>query len=168
MKNLGKELLVLAGLVAVFMILENGLGKVLYHFSLISIATDQFDIHWNNFWLHSCWSTMGLISTVCYASWLLKLNPWKTIQFLGVKAFNSKQALVGILTALPVLAAHWISLQFYSPGVGLRSNWAPYLAYLIVSAGLFEELTFRGMIFSIFEKTILLWWPRPSQAYFGV
>jgi len=153
MKSLGKELLVLAGLIAAFMISENLLGKVLIHFSLISIATDQFDIHWNNFWLHSCWSTVGLISTICYVSWLLKLNPWKTIQFLGVKAFNSRQVLVGVLAAFPVLAVHWISLEFYSqPGVGLRSNWAPYLAYLIVGAGFFEELTFRGMFFQCFRK----------------
>jgi membrane protease YdiL (CAAX protease family) len=81
------------------------------------------------------------------------MNPWKTIQFLGVKAFNPKQALVGVLAALPVLAVLWVSLRFYSqPGSGLRPNWAPYLAYLIVGAGLFEELTFRGMFFQYFRK----------------
>jgi membrane protease YdiL (CAAX protease family) len=153
MKKLSKELLVLAGLIAAFMISENLLGRVLIHFSLISTATNQFDIHWDNLWLHSCWATVGLISTVCYAAWLLKLSPWKTLQFLGVKAFNYKQVLVGISAALPIVAVHWISIRFYSqPGVGLRSNWGPYLVYTVIGAGFFEELTFRGMFFQYFRK----------------
>ncbi len=148
-EKIGKEILVVLGLVVAIVISLFLLQKIFFHFSLM--PTDFLAMTWLNVLAMGLSYLTGVLVAAFYASWLFSLGAWQGIQFLGFKVPNWKQLLVGLLASLPMIFIDLIAVH-NQPGISLRSNWAPHFVFTLLGAVFFEESIFRGFLFQYFRK----------------
>jgi membrane protease YdiL (CAAX protease family) len=78
------------------------------------------------------------------------LSLWESLRFLGVKALKGRSWVSGLLLSIPILEGYWLAARNYqSHGVPVSffPVWPFLLVLFTVSAGLYEEIFFRGFLF---------------------
>jgi membrane protease YdiL (CAAX protease family) len=88
--------------------------------------------------------------TVFFTGKWKSLSWQQSLNYLGFKRPDARQALGALLAVLPLFAGYFLAFQAYRRAgiyVGLYPEW-PFLAlYFFINAGLYEEMLFRGLLF---------------------
>lgn len=101
--------------------------------------------------LFQCLPPLGCIALASFLVMKWKsLDLAGSLRFMGLKPISGRQAILGLLLASPVLAGYGLALHSYlgrGISVALFPTWPALLVLLVVSAGFYEELAFRGFLF---------------------
>ncbi|HEY5040157.1 MAG TPA: CPBP family intramembrane glutamic endopeptidase, partial [bacterium] len=93
--------------------------------------------------------TLFLVKNFKNLSWLESIN------FLGFKSMNPRQLLAGALILIPILASEFLALQGYQKEgvlVLLKRDWVGRAIHILVGAGFFEEILYRGFLFQCLRR----------------
>lgn len=155
LKIIGKEILVVLGLIVAICIPAYLIGLLYSHYALSS-SVDPFGTTWTGVCILQASTLVGVIVTALYASWLLSLKPWQGFEFMGFKKPDGKQTLVALLVSLPTALNIGYALHT-SPGAALIQGWGPHLLFSFLGNGIVEEGVFRGFFFHYFRKNHSFW-----------
>lgn len=93
--------------------------------------------------------------TVYLIKYLKGFSFEESILFLGFKKPNYRQLMVGLLSVIPTLLVYGLMCrEFLHQGMHLSliPNWFSIGLFLFVSAGIFEEVFFRGFLFQFLRN----------------
>lgn len=85
----------------------------------------------------------------------MSLSFFESIKFIGLKSPGFKQILTGLFLLTPLLGAFWLSYVtcvHENIPVTLYPEWKWNIIFVFVSAGIFEEIVYRGFLFQCLRK----------------
>jgi membrane protease YdiL (CAAX protease family) len=105
--------------------------------------------------LFCCLLTSLLVMRFNSSMWL------ESLRFLGLKKINLKQLWVALLALIPTAVGYFLGyFEYHREGVSLTpfQNWPVLGLTILITAGLFEEVFFRGFLFQML---------RPGRSFFS-
>src|SRR5208282_6110252 len=96
----------------------------------------------------SCVPPLASASLVVLVAGQIHGLSWrKSLQYLGMKRIRLRPLFLGLILSVPVLEGYFQTVWHYlgkGVPVTIAPGWPGLLIYFIASAGVFEEILFRG------------------------
>lgn len=109
-------------------------------------------------WVETTFSFSELACITLVVFWtrsFQSLSWMDSLRFLGFKFLNFRQLLAGALILIPILVGAFCGLQGYQQEgvlIHLRSDWGTRLTSILMGAGFFEEILYRGFLFQFLRR----------------